>query len=144
MPDPLSGDDPGKGDADKPVKSPSIADKWGEESEPEPEASITKLPDSDPPDYKDEWKRGGSGGEKIDGGNGSPAAAINVGTQRLDVRLVGLKRALVDTVYGTDLGFRASVEVRVEVSELVAQLEAANPTPAPVEATGLNGNWVLL
>lgn len=51
----------------------------------------------------------------------------------------------MDTVYGTELGFRAGAEVRAEVSELVSQLEAENPTPAPMEASDLlDGNWVLL
>jgi len=64
---------------------------------------------------------------------------------RLGNKLTELKRCLVDTVYGTELGFRAGPEVRAEVSELVGQLEAANPTPAPNEAPGaLDGNWVLL
>lgn len=62
-----------------------------------------------------------------------------------DGRVGGLKRCLVDSVYGTNLGLRAAAEVRAEVSELVYQLEAANPTPAPVEAPGLlNGTWVLV
>lgn len=56
-----------------------------------------------------------------------------------------VKRCLVDTVYGSELGFRASAEERAEVLELVAQLEGLNPTPAPMDAVEvLNGNWVLL
>ncbi|GER34655.1 plastid-lipid associated protein PAP / fibrillinfamily protein [Striga asiatica] len=63
---------------------------------------------------------------------------------KADEKLWELKRALLDTVYGSDLGFRASAEVRAEVHELVSQLEAANPTLAPTESTGLlDGNWVL-
>ena len=42
----------------------------------------------------------------------------------------------MDTVFGTDFGLRASLEDRAEVSELVTQLEAANPTLAPVEEPG--------
>lgn len=60
-------------------------------------------------------------------------------------KLRDLKRSLVDTVYGTEFGFRAGAEVRAEVLELVNQLEALNPTPTPVEAGGvLDGNWVLV
>lgn len=56
-----------------------------------------------------------------------------------------LKRCLVDTVYGTDLGFGASAEVRAEVLELVTQLEGVNPTPVPTDDMEvLDGNWVLL
>lgn len=56
-----------------------------------------------------------------------------------------LKRCLVDTVYGSDFGFRASTEARAEVSELVNQLEARNPTPNPTEVPNLlDGNWVLV
>lgn len=56
-----------------------------------------------------------------------------------------LKRALVDTVYGSDFGFRASAEVRAETLELVSQLEASNPTRAPTECPEmLDGHWILV
>lgn len=62
-----------------------------------------------------------------------------------DSRNEDLKRCLVDTVYGTEFGYRASPEIRAEVLELVNQLEAVNPTPAPVDATSvLDGKWVLV
>lgn len=81
-------------------------------------------------------------------GNGSPVADGGVGESVVEDgggRLWELKRALVDTVYGSDLGFRASSEVRAEVLELVSQLEAANPTPAPTESPDLlEGNWILV
>ncbi|VFQ89613.1 unnamed protein product [Cuscuta campestris] len=55
-----------------------------------------------------------------------------------------LKKQLVDSFYGTNRGLAASSETRAEVVELIAQLEAKNPTPAPTEAlTLLNGKWVL-
>ena len=55
-----------------------------------------------------------------------------------------LKRALVDSFYGTDRGLRASSETRAEIVELITQLEAKNPTAAPTEALNLlNGKWIL-
>lgn len=55
-----------------------------------------------------------------------------------------LKKQLVDSFYGTNRGLGASSETRAEVVELITQLEAKNPTPAPTEAlTLLNGKWVL-
>ncbi|KAL3519409.1 hypothetical protein ACH5RR_017558 [Cinchona calisaya] len=55
-----------------------------------------------------------------------------------------LKKRLVDTFYGTNRGLSASSETRAEVVELITQLEAKNPTPAPTEAlTLLNGKWIL-
>ncbi|OVA03445.1 Plastid lipid-associated protein/fibrillin conserved domain [Macleaya cordata] len=55
-----------------------------------------------------------------------------------------LKKALVDSLYGTDRGLRASSETRAEIIELITQLEANNPTPSPTEAlTLLNGKWIL-
>ncbi|XP_042520755.1 plastid-lipid-associated protein, chloroplastic-like [Macadamia integrifolia] len=55
-----------------------------------------------------------------------------------------LKKALVDSFYGTDRGLSASSETRAEIVELITQLEAVNPTPAPTEAlTLLNGKWIL-
>ncbi|KAJ9707274.1 hypothetical protein PVL29_002315 [Vitis rotundifolia] len=120
-----------------------VADEWGEKAEPEPEPvdSYTKLAGADPPRDEDEW--GGDGDAKdayIKSGNGIATAAA------AEVDEVGdLKRCLVDTVYGTNFGFEATAEVRAEVVELVNQLEAANPTPAPTEAAELlDGNWVLL
>lgn len=77
----------------------------------------------------------------IGSGNGSAAAPAVAEVDKFGE----LKRCLVDTVYGTNLGFGASAEVRAEALELVNQLEAVNPTPAPTEAAGLlEGNWVLL
>ncbi len=55
-----------------------------------------------------------------------------------------LKKALIDSFYGTDRGLRASSETRAEIVELITQLEAKNPTPAPTEALPLlNGKWIL-
>lgn len=110
---------------------------------------------------EDEWAADGAGvtdgaeeaTDKLvateDIGNGSPAAAKDgADVTREDKsgnKLVELKRCLVDNTYGTEFGFRAGPEVRAEVSELVNQLEAANPIRAPNEAPGvLDGNWILL
>jgi hypothetical protein len=58
--------------------------------------------------------------------------------------LAGLKQKLKAALYGTERGLRASSETRAEVVELITQLEARNPTPAPTEAlTLLNGKWIL-
>ncbi|KAJ0051462.1 hypothetical protein Pint_03495 [Pistacia integerrima] len=117
--------------------SASITDEWGEKMEPESEPEPSKLPDSDPPKNEDEWEE-----EYVSQGNGT---AAQVAGEDDNTELADLKRSLVDTVYGTEFGFRAGAEVRAEVLELVNQLEALNPTPSPVEAAGvLDGNWVLL
>lgn len=58
--------------------------------------------------------------------------------------ITSLKKALVDSFYGTDRGLKATSETRAEIVELITQLEAKNPTPAPTEAlTLLNGKWIL-
>ncbi|KAK9065252.1 hypothetical protein SSX86_016635 [Deinandra increscens subsp. villosa] len=55
-----------------------------------------------------------------------------------------LKKQLVDSFYGTNRGLTATSETRAEVVELITQLEAKNPTPAPTEALPLlNGKWIL-
>ena len=55
-----------------------------------------------------------------------------------------LKKQLVDSFYGTNRGLSATSETRAEVVELITQLEAKNPTPAPTEALPLlNGKWIL-
>ncbi|WVZ56317.1 hypothetical protein U9M48_006865 [Paspalum notatum var. saurae] len=71
------------------LPSPTAADKWEKEPEPEPEA-----PTPAPAPSAEEWD------EQAE-------------------RREDLKRCLVDTAYGSDLGFRASTEVRGEVVELV-------------------------
>ncbi|XP_057978398.1 plastid lipid-associated protein 3, chloroplastic [Malania oleifera] len=112
-----------------------IPDEWGEKSEPE--TSYTKLSEADPAKEDDEW--GGDEDVAVVGGNGSTVGAVR------EDKLGGLKKCLVDTVYGTNFGLQAAAEVRAEVSELVNQLEVANPTPAPTDAAGLlDGNWVLV
>ncbi|XVF26121.1 hypothetical protein REPUB_Repub13aG0272700 [Reevesia pubescens] len=50
------------------------------------------------------------------------------------VEIESLKKALVDSFYGTDRGLKACSETRAEIVELITQLEAKNPTPAPTEA----------
>jgi len=55
-----------------------------------------------------------------------------------------LKLSLLDAIYGTKRGFRASSETRAEIAEIVGQLEAKNPTEAPSEETEkFNGKWLL-
>ncbi|KAM3749214.1 hypothetical protein ACB098_05G166200 [Castanea mollissima] len=55
-----------------------------------------------------------------------------------------LKKALVTSFHGTKRGLSATSETRAEITELITQLEAINPTPAPTEAlTLLNGKWIL-
>ncbi|KAK9985165.1 hypothetical protein SO802_034690 [Lithocarpus litseifolius] len=141
-----------------------VSDEWGEPSEPEPEPESPP----DPPKNEDEWGQddatpkpnaaasssvteedkyatigNGSGNGNGNGNNAASTAKPDVSPE--ENKLAELKRCLVDTVYGTEFGFRASPEVRAEVSELVNQLEAANPTRAPTQSTGLlQGNWVLL
>ncbi|KAI5601943.1 hypothetical protein BDE02_01G125000 [Populus trichocarpa] len=118
----------------------SITDEWGEKAEPEPE--YPKDADSDPPRNDDEW-----GEQFVAAGNGTAAApsTSSAVVVEKDGRIEDLKRCLVDTVYGTEFGFRATPEIRAEVLELVNQLEAVNPTSAPVDATGvLDGKWVLV
>ncbi|KAK6917799.1 Plastid lipid-associated protein/fibrillin conserved domain [Dillenia turbinata] len=76
-----------------------------------------------------------------------PIGAVAVAEEEKPKELTeidSLKKALVDSFYGTDRGLRASSETRAEIIELITQLEAKNPTPAPTEAlTLLNGKWVL-
>lgn len=56
-----------------------------------------------------------------------------------------LKAILLDSFYGTERGLTVSSEARAEISELITQLEAKNPNPAPTEAIGkLSGHWKLL
>ncbi|KAK6154622.1 hypothetical protein DH2020_008870 [Rehmannia glutinosa] len=54
------------------------------------------------------------------------------------------KKQLVDSFSGTNRGLHVSTETRADIVELISQLEAQNPTPAPTEALPLlNGKWIL-
>ncbi|KAI3787160.1 hypothetical protein L1987_41418 [Smallanthus sonchifolius] len=117
-------------------QSPTVTDEWGEKSEPEIE-QLTKLSTADPPVEVDEWGTGPTERSEVEV-SFNPVAE---GNGKIDE----LKRCLVDSVYGTGLGFSASPEERAEIMELVTQLEAVNPTPAPTDAVELlDGNWILL
>ncbi|KAI0492544.1 hypothetical protein KFK09_026817 [Dendrobium nobile] len=88
----------------------------------------------------DEW-----GAEKkiLKGAAGSVAAVEEETTDVTSVT-AELKRKLLDQLFGTDRGLKATSETRAEVNELITQLEAKNPTPAPTEALSLlNGKWIL-
>lgn len=118
----------------------SITDEWGEAAEVGEEA--TAAPDADPPIEEDEW---GKDSEAYSGGNGSAGGGSESSDAAGVDKNVDLKRCLVDSFYGTELGLRASAETRAEVVELINQLEAANPTAAPTESAAvLDGNWILL
>ncbi|KAL2631508.1 hypothetical protein R1flu_016194 [Riccia fluitans] len=74
----------------------------------------------------------------------TPASTTTLVKEEEDSSVEDLKQALVDSLYGTDRGLRASSETRGEIVELITQLEAKNPTAAPTEAlTLLNGKWIL-
>ncbi|XP_057795013.1 light-induced protein, chloroplastic-like [Salvia miltiorrhiza] len=73
----------------------------------------------------------------------SPAVAVM--EEKAPEEIDSLKKQLVDSFYGTKRGLSASAETRGEIVELISQLEAKNPTPAPTEAlTLLNGKWILV
>ncbi|KAH9625527.1 hypothetical protein KSS87_020324 [Heliosperma pusillum] len=125
-------------DDEEPEREPvSVRDEWGDKSGPDSEPE-TRFRSSDPPVGDDEW---GNGSGSVSG----VEVEVEVEVEGDGVKNLELKRCLVDTVYGTDFGFRVGSEVRGEVSELINQLEAANPVPNPTEVPGLlNGNWVLV
>jgi hypothetical protein len=131
IPDPTVDDD--EWGRERPISASSNlspADEWGEPGVPEPE----QPSGADAPTNDDEW-----------GSERKPTPAKPESAPAEDDGLAELKRCLADTVYGSGLGLQASAEVRGEVVELVAQLEAANPTTAPVQAPDLlDGNWILL
>lgn len=89
----------------------------------------------------DEW--GPEKKEEEEGG--AVAVAVGEEDQPKEVTEIdSLKKALVDSFYGTDRGLNATSETRAEIVELITQLEAKNPNPAPTEAlTLLNGKWIL-
>ncbi|CAD5193611.1 unnamed protein product [Musa acuminata subsp. malaccensis] len=126
-----------------PGRDPRVSDEWGEKPEPEAdrpgekaEPEVEASAQADAPKDEDEWGREPGGAEYLSG-NGTPVPS--------DDKLEDLKRCQVDSLYGTELGLRASVEDRAEILELINQLEASNPTPAPTEAPELlDGNWILL
>lgn len=132
---PIDKDEWGRDDSADGNSRPIVVDEWGEPGVPEPEPPSAADPPS--PSADDDW------GKEPEAPAPAPAPAAEEDEQ--EVKREELKRCLVDTVYGSDLGFRASTEVRGEVVELVTQLEAVNPTTAPVDSPDLlDGNWILM
>lgn len=90
----------------------------------------------------DEW-----GPEPVTSGEDSAVAVAEEKEEEKPIEaaeIARLKKALVESFYGTDRGLKASSETRAEIVELITQLEAQNPTPAPTEALSLlNGKWIL-
>ncbi|XP_016489251.1 plastoglobulin-1, chloroplastic [Nicotiana tabacum] len=140
-------------------KNSGIEDEWGEKSYSEPRP-VPTVSDSDPPRDEDEWigaKPVGNNTDRVINESVSdnkttldpeprPVTRLPVSDppKGEEERVAELKRCLMDTVYGTEFGLRASSEMRAEALELVSQLEAANPTPSPVESPELlDGNWIL-
>lgn len=79
-------------------------------------------------------------------GGGEPESGVAVVEPPVEVLSEAgeLKRKLMDLLSGTDRGLKASSETRAEIVELITQLEAKNPTPAPTDALPLlNGKWIL-
>ncbi|KAK8950482.1 hypothetical protein KSP40_PGU012503 [Platanthera guangdongensis] len=153
---------PGGDDEEPSSRREGFADEWGEKAEPEVESPAEADPSKDDDEWGKEVVSGGSKastvitdewGEKSELEPEKPATPdpsldddeCGNGIPTPDDKLGELKRCLVDTFYGTELGLSASAEVRAEIVELVTQLEAQNPTPAPNEAPELlDGNWILL
>ncbi|XP_062161247.1 plastid-lipid-associated protein, chloroplastic-like [Alnus glutinosa] len=87
----------------------------------------------------DEW-----GPDKEEGPYAAAVAVVEEAKPAEPSEIDRLKKALVDSFYGTDRGLKATSETRAEIVELITQLEAKNPTPAPTEALSLlNGKWIL-
>lgn len=134
-------------------KNSGIEDEWGEKSYSEPRP-VPTVSDSDPPRDEDEWIGAKPVKNESVSDNKTASDPETRPLTRLPVsdppkgeeeRVAELKRCLMDTVYRTEFGLRASSEIRAEALELVSQLEAANPTPSPVESPELlDGNWILV
>ncbi|CAL5080469.1 unnamed protein product [Urochloa decumbens] len=89
-------------------------------------------------DPEDEW------GPEPEGGSAVTGTAVEEAPAPEWSEVAELKARLKEALYGTERGLRASSETRAEVVELITQLEARNPTPAPTDAlTLLNGKWIL-
>ena len=120
---------------EEPEPPSGLTDEWGDPAEPELASARSKLSDADPTTNDDEWGQDGY----------AAAAAENPSAGDGDEKVRELKRCMVDSFYGTQMGFSAKTEERAEIMELVNQLEALNPTLAPTQCPELlDGNWVLL
>lgn len=55
-----------------------------------------------------------------------------------------LKKSLANAVYGTNWGMNATRETHAAIADIITQLEAVNPTPAPTEnLETINGKWIM-
>lgn len=82
--------------------------------------------------------------DKTYDGPAGPSDETTIAVKEDTISVEDLKQTLIDTLYGTDRGLRASSETRGEIVEIITQLESKNPTAAPTEAVNLlNGKWIL-
>src|SRR2546430_1054038 len=67
-------------------------------------------------------------------GEGSVAFAVKEAPPALPSENDMLKRQLVGSFFGTSGGWNVNNETKVEILELITELEAKNPTPVPNDA----------
>ncbi|KAJ6813402.1 putative plastid-lipid-associated protein 2, chloroplastic [Iris pallida] len=118
---------------ERPLAPRAAADdgeKWGKQARDELKAAAAA-------DDDEEW------GKQARDELRAAAEVVAVAEEATETR--ALKEKMFEAFRGTDRGLRASGETRAEVDELIAQLEAKNPTPAPTEAVALlDGKWILV
>lgn len=78
------------------------------------------------------------------GGVGGEEGGVAVAVAQDVNKTLELKQALEDSIHSTERGLQANAETRSEIMELIAQLEAHNPHPNPLDFLDLfDGKWIL-
>ncbi|XP_057764964.1 light-induced protein, chloroplastic-like [Salvia miltiorrhiza] len=71
-----------------------------------------------------------------------PVRGVSILEEETEIEV--LKKQVLESFCGANMGLSASSETRAEIVELITHLEAKNPNPAPTQAlTLLNGKWIL-
>ncbi|XP_024357347.1 probable plastid-lipid-associated protein 2, chloroplastic isoform X2 [Physcomitrium patens] len=122
------------------VYSKDKEDKVEREDTTEPPASDDNQ---DADDKNDEEQKSFDAGDEEEGHqneeHGEEIVADHDNHQRDD-----LKKSLANAVYGTNWGMNATRETHAAIADIITQLEAVNPTPAPTEnLETINGKWIM-
>jgi hypothetical protein len=128
--------------AAKKEEEPAFVEPIAELTEEKKEVAERSI-DSALADHEDDWNDERVPIDSTDAADDEPEPPTASPAE--DPAVNAAKTQMLDAFYGTNRGLDASSAVRAEVNELIARLEAMNPTPSPsYELAALSGRWRLV
>ena len=129
--------------AAKKEEEPAFVEPIAELTEEKKKEVAERSIDSALADHEDDWNDERVPIDSTDAADDEPEPPTASPAE--DPAVNAAKTQMLDAFYGTNRGLDASSAVRAEVNELIARLEAMNPTPSPsYELAALSGRWRLV